>query len=369
MLVIATHLGVLDCGWVGVQGFFVLSGYLITDLLAQRKHAPLASYLGNFYARRALRIFPLYFAYLTILLGLWLVLRFPPGFGANAPWLFSYTYNFTHLSAAWRFSPWFGHLWSLCIEEQFYLAWPFALYFLSERGFKGLLLALMLAAPLARLLIAPALQGVMPNQHFVGDGVYWFTPAQLDAFAFGAAVSAFSVPARLGRGSIVLLLGGGALLIIGALNVFFQVRAGLAVELSSFGYPSGMIVNMQHVWGYTVLNAFFALVVALAARRDSALRMLERAWLVKLGRVSYGVYLLHWLVILAYAQLGNALLFQLELERAARELILRAVGLPLCIACAYGLAALSYRYFESWFLAFKDRRFAEGTSARAETQL
>src|SRR5689334_13554869 len=81
LLVILFHYGYLGCGWIGVQLFFVLSGFLITSILIKDKGQSLKQYLKRFYWRRSLRIFPLYYLYLFVMLAAFLLFRIPPAFG------------------------------------------------------------------------------------------------------------------------------------------------------------------------------------------------------------------------------------------------------------------------------------------------
>ncbi len=124
-MVLLFHQGLLPFGWVGVQIFFVLSGYLITRLLVEARGERLRSYLRTFYGRRSLRIFPLYFA---VILVCWLALSAGislNGVAAGLPFAATYTYNLFHASSHFEHSKLITHFWSLCVEEQFYLVWPF----------------------------------------------------------------------------------------------------------------------------------------------------------------------------------------------------------------------------------------------------
>src|SRR4030095_6729718 len=125
LLVIMFHRDIAYFGWTGVILFFVLSGYLITKVLMveNEKQAPLTTKLKNFWARRILRIFPLYYLYLFILVVLLLAKWVPSLTNTEIPFLSIYTYNFYLIHAYDRQGPSFlaGHFWSLSIEEQFYL--------------------------------------------------------------------------------------------------------------------------------------------------------------------------------------------------------------------------------------------------------
>jgi peptidoglycan/LPS O-acetylase OafA/YrhL len=152
-MVVAFHYGLLDCGWLGVQLFFVLSGFLITRILQAAREQPLGHYLGRFWRRRALRIFPLYFGYLLLLSAVFVATGAPVAFADSALYLFTYTFNLTR---PWlqQGSPAFTHFWSLCVEEQFYLLWPLAVFFLAPRRLPQLAIAMIAVAPVARLVLA-----------------------------------------------------------------------------------------------------------------------------------------------------------------------------------------------------------------------
>jgi peptidoglycan/LPS O-acetylase OafA/YrhL len=117
--VIAAHYGYLQCGWVVVQFFFVLSGYLITSILLTEKERPFRQYLGRLYWRRILRIFPVYFWFHLICRFFYLLLKQPREFPQVLPSFLTYTYNFYLASPNRSFGGIFPHLWSLSVEEQF----------------------------------------------------------------------------------------------------------------------------------------------------------------------------------------------------------------------------------------------------------
>src|SRR5947209_3570289 len=96
-LVVLFHCGYLAFGWVGVQVFFVLSGYLITSLLLRDKESTLSNYLASFYWRRSLRIFPLYFGVLLIAMVIYALFRIPAYTFDDLPFLVTYTTNFARL--------------------------------------------------------------------------------------------------------------------------------------------------------------------------------------------------------------------------------------------------------------------------------
>src|SRR5260221_2149669 len=239
-------LAVLYRGWIGVQLFFVLSGFLITGILLDARDAP--DYYRSFFVRRALRIFPLYYATLLVLLMLL------PALG-----LVSFERDpMVELSCWAYFSNWYGpfhplpqplsHFWSLAIEEQFYLLWPFAIHRRSAGWVLRLCLAIAAASLLVRVVM---LLAGLPTQ-----AIYTFLVTRIDALApGGAAAAAFRVPSVtswvLSRGRF--LLGAS----------FLSLAAGAAI---SRGYNSASPMTLSV--GYTFLAVPFALWVAAGAAAD-----------------------------------------------------------------------------------------------------
>ena len=125
-------------GWIGVELFFVLSGFLITGILHDSKGTP--GYFRNFYARRVLRIFPLYYATLLVFATLhWLA---PLGFPLESQelWVWMLTY-LTNVGMVWQGFGGLAHFWSLAVEEHFYLFWPLVVWRLNRRQLMRLAVA------------------------------------------------------------------------------------------------------------------------------------------------------------------------------------------------------------------------------------
>ena len=197
--------GLLEIGWAGVDLFFVLSGFLITGILLDARGTP--NYFRNFYARRALRIFPLYYGFLVVTLLVSLVVRLAPGAShegirhlwAAQPSLWTYTVNYW-IPTQTGWNPWSEMvipLWSLSVEEQFYLVWPLVVCRLSERGLVRLCVGIVAGALLLRLSLTAA--GVD------WSWLYFVTPARADSLAAGALLALLAAPsgrirpARAGR--------------------------------------------------------------------------------------------------------------------------------------------------------------------------
>jgi peptidoglycan/LPS O-acetylase OafA/YrhL len=356
------HTGIMHFGWVGVQLFFVLSGYLITGILWKEKNreGPVGQKLKRFWVRRALRIFPLYFGYLFVLGLMYLLFHIPDSFPTYIGYLVTYTYNFTRGFPGWKIDPAFAHLWSLAIEEQFYLIFPLILFFSSRRFLKVFMVGMICMAPLIRLV----LESYLANKGYRGEQlstiVYWNTLSHLDAFFLGGVIPVFSLDRKIARPRYILLGSVILAFLAGLWNYLYLPDRNF--YLTDLGYSFGHTENGVYVWQYTVLNLFFASsILLLVSVGDKAVfprlrRLLESKWLVNVGRVSYGMYIYHW-VIWFY-------LFEDLIK--PRDSAVRALLFVPYLAIVYTVASLSYRFYEAPFIRLKDVFFpAAGAKGKA----
>jgi peptidoglycan/LPS O-acetylase OafA/YrhL len=294
-------------GWSGVDLFFVLSGYLITGILLGTRGGP--HYFRSFYARRALRIFPLYYAVLAFFFFvlpqidafaqvdyLWV-----PGSDRETVWYWLYLSNVkVALTGGWHHQA-LAISWSLAIEEQFYLIWPLLVRSLSERRLLWLCGGVFLGAFVLRLaLIIGGANALIP---------YTATPCRLDTLAAGAAIALL---VRRGGGVVASLERAAAVLLPAALAVFAgcyawgRLHTGPVDAASSYdeqvvrtlGFLSGPL--MQTV-GFSALCVLYAaLLVRVSAAPSGSLlaRVFELPLLQSFGRYSYAMYLLHYFVAL-----------------------------------------------------------------------
>jgi len=335
LLVILFHQDVLPGGWIGVQIFFVLSGYLITGLLFEARDNPLGRYLKSFYGRRALRIFPLYYAYLAAVGGLlWLGVDLP-NVAAGMPAAATYTYNLWHASDAFARSLVLTHLWSLSAEEQFYLFWPLLIFFCPRDRIRGVLIAIVVCGPIVRFLTERILsQPGLPVYAYKHVVVYVLTTSHLDAFAIGGFARLFPW-----GGARKALWATFAALLVGGLLVKFSV----GLSWSTLGYPLALPHRYGFIWGYTLLNVCSALLIDCLVSRQFFPRIFEASSLSYLGKISYGIYVLHYPIQFAVERVVPGAPLPV---RIAIQLILTIL-----------LADISFRYFESKILVFKDRWF------------
>lgn len=288
------HARYLDVGWIGVQFFFVLSGFLITGILLDMKRSlPKGGYFLKFYGRRFLRIFPLYYFYLLLagVVSSWLIsLSYRTGymelFREEVHYALFYVYNFMLAFSDRDPSFMLEHLWSLSVEEQFYVIWPILILLTPERFQKRLFLALILLGPIFR-----------GGFHFLyaSSGSSIFSPGSLhmlpfthmDSFAIGAYVNVFGLSHARKQFYVLLVL----VPLVGFASQYLST--GQFGAFSTFGYPPLMANGYQSIWGYSLLNYFFVVTIQAAAQEGLFNRFLDWAPMRYLGRISYGLYVYH----------------------------------------------------------------------------
>jgi peptidoglycan/LPS O-acetylase OafA/YrhL len=307
--------GLLGRGPLGVHLFFAISGFLITTLLLREKDERGSISLSGFYLRRALRIFPLYYAVLFLYaLRTWFFVGDSPmrdHFFQSLPFYASYTTNwFVDFEVPHPVI--FGFSWSLSTEEQFYLTFPFVVAF--ARGWR----VPVIVAAGALVLDFAAEAGVL----FAPSSLGFQIVTSISAPICLGALLAHALHLERSRRALALFLGRVASAPLALVFLAFCV----AVD----GAPLGMI----HL-------AMVALVGAVCFRSDNGLaRVLELSPLRFVGKVSYGVYLFHVSVITA-----------LKSVVPSSAPLLFVLAMPITVL----LAALSFRYFESPLLALKER--------------
>lgn len=339
--IIAFHLFPVSGLWFTVNLFFVLSGFFITRNLRASKHEPLWRYLGGFYARRAVRIFPAYFLYIGLLWSVYLIFGQPALLPKYIGSLVTFTYNLTRAAADWICCDQFTHFWSLAVEAQFYLLWPWVIALCPGRFLPPLCVGVLCLTPLWRYGLSEWLlaRGI-PLRH-IADCVYWSTIGHLDAFAAGALGSMAVHGAgkglyRWSRAGLWLLPVAGAANIIYLWSIYGYSDSLVA----SMGYPIHNTQAYQHIWAGSVLTVAWGALVWMLVRDDEGewwfKRVLRHPWLVDIGRISYGIYVWHWLVL-------TALIAAFPTE----SVLLRALLLlPAAYAATYLIAKCSYHFVE-----------------------
>lgn len=322
-------------GWLGVDLFFVLSGFLITGILWDAREK--ARYFRNFYARRALRIFPLYYLALAIVVALSLLWPEAGVWGKESPlYIAFYATNFLIPVTGDQATGILSHFWSLAVEEHFYLFWPLVVFFLSRRNVMLAAIGMVLVAMITRVVLAKSGNPV---------AAYMVTPARMDALAIGA----FFALAVRGPGGLQALvkpawilaaLTAPALL---ALVIHARETSELSFEMQSLGYTVFSLLSGAGI------------IIGLTFRPLNGL--LSLAPLRWFGKYSYGLYVWHPIVnvILYYTSITTAivgLIGPMNLYKGAFMIVL-GFSITVCISLA------SYHFYEKRFLELKSR-FAPG---------
>lgn len=349
LLVMAFHFGIIRFGWMGVQLFFVLSGFLIGGILLREKdtQSTLGARLRKFWIRRSLRIFPVYYFYLLIFIVVFLATGFPPYYKHDLPYLASYTFNLTRASSAWHESPVYTHFWSLCVEEQFYLFFPFIVFGLSKRSLKVLTICLVVLCPLFRWWATGYLQGMGKTSFEIFDIIYWFPFSHLDAFFMGAALPLFALPSKVKQPAWLFVAAAGLALGAGLLNYKID-NHGHSLPVS-MGYNFGDINTGQQVWYYSVLNITAATFLLVLTGATSRLQQLFNKILINpvassIGKVSYGMYIFHWAI-------QTQIMQRFFTVTPHNKYLYFAIDIPIVYICALG----SYYIVEQYFVKMKDK--------------
>jgi peptidoglycan/LPS O-acetylase OafA/YrhL len=337
--VCAYHMSALSGGYLGVDLFLVLSGFLITALMLDEWAGTGTISISAFYVRRAYRLLPAFYTFVAV--GAVLVVTLRGADRQREYWesslaaLFYYG-NYRRILEPIGDSSWFGHVWSLSLEEQFYVLWPLGLVFICRRpGLRARLLAILLGAALAVMCWRFALIAT-------GAGwmrLYFGLDTRADALLLGCALAAFrhdglrwsasqrqplaaaaepGVPPKFAR--ILVALGPIAFVLLALCMIFGP------------DLPRG--INWFERSGFTLIAVLASCVVLSVDQVRSSLwsRLLASRPLAGLGRISYGFYLWHFPV----TSVGLRLVGRIGLP----------ASLAATIAVSIGLAAISFRWIE-----------------------
>jgi peptidoglycan/LPS O-acetylase OafA/YrhL len=337
-------LAVARVGWTGVDLFFVLSGFLITGILFDAKGKQY--FFRNFYARRTVRIFPLYYATLILFLVIWPMLPagFSRGFGqttTSTVWYWLYTSNFSQAVAEQAGHPMEHPLqvaWSLSIEEQFYLCWPLIVFLFDRKTVVRICLGMFFGAMAFRIaMLSMGLQ-------FYGMS---FTFGRVDGLAVGAAIALI---ARGPLGINCLVKPAKWLAPISAIGL-----ATLIVGMKKLGYHLGMGQSPGYVICGTALFSLLygsVLVLTVAAAEGALLnRLFTNPVLKTYGKYSYAVYLLHMPIIILVAEyVFNPIQLRIGGSLVAGLFVFDLITWSLALLAAI----VSWNVLEKHFLKLKD---------------
>jgi len=307
-------------GSIGVRLFFVISGFLITRMLVTARLEPRGDALRVFYLRRSLRIFPLFY----LVLALAAMINIGPVRGTFG-WHVSYLTNaYLFDRGAWHGS--ISHLWSLAVEEQFYLLWPFIVWWVPERQLPRVITAMICLAPLSRLAVGGPMSSVLPT-------------SCLDSLGAGALLALPSTRHAITTAGRTL----GAASLGGALALRYAGNMSVPVEVT---LDFGVALTSAWLVGATARG--------MGGRVGAAL---ERPAVVYVGTISYGLYLFHG--FMPYV-LGRYVPGFVDMPWPVQFVLLTGATLA--------VASISWRWFELPLLKVKERVYSKRYMTFASTR-
>ncbi|HEV8270931.1 MAG TPA: acyltransferase [Chitinophagaceae bacterium] len=315
------HIDFFRFGWVSLEFFFVLSGFLITKVLLHSSTKK--NFFSFFYMRRALRIFPIYFLFIIIFFAAVFLISKPHHFvflKENFFYYFIYLQNFLFVFKGLEPEKYLNHLWSLAMEEQFYFLWPLAIYYIRDlKRLKKILWFIICFAFVFRVIV----------WYFWGERFEVYhcnTFARIDTIAFGCLLGCGFSYKDISKKLRVLLIS-------------------VCISIFIFGFlyfKDPFITNPVFcTLGYSAFSFLSILFLEYFISEEKKFRFLKTNRLVNyLGQISYGMYLIHIPILL---------------------FLLPRTGLPetmtslLCILLTFILASLSYWFYEIKFLNMKKK--------------
>ena len=305
-------------GQTGVSLFFVLSGFLITRILLFNKRNP-QHYFSNFYIRRSLRIFPLYFLFLAIYYFLVPLVFHTPyiPFGQQI-YFWTYIQNFSQTFGWNGKGP--DQFWSLAVEEHFYLFWPFLIYFLNGKQIKRMIGLVILAAVLLRVILV-----------WAGYPVFYWTFTNMDSLALGGLLAVFEAENALTGKANMLLTRGITYIVLPAIVPLWVLFGGAQNPAVQVIKPL-LIVSVYYLLIFSVIRP---------QRNKGLKRFFAQRFLVFTGKISYGLYVFHPLCFWIVSR--TALQGHLFLLLAAS------------VSFSYAVSWISYHFFERQFLILKKK--------------
>jgi peptidoglycan/LPS O-acetylase OafA/YrhL len=344
------HYLALPYGWAGVDVFFVLSGFLITGILYDTRDD--THRVRNFYIRRTLRIFPLYYGVLLAISLLtplmhwawtWQWIAWPLYLGNFLRFLYPHLNNGfvatladAHLvSRAYpHFDLWLGHFWTLCVEEQFYLLWPWVVFKVRDRRrLIAICITCIVLVPIARILAIAH----MPQALVTGEVVLHSTPFRFDTLLVGALI------ALVYRGAHRQYMQRVARAIVA-----FTVLCILPIGVFWYHFQPNLVGNAaeRHTWLLTFIALFAgALMLRTLVPGTIPYRFFNLRWLRLIGTVSYGAYVFHDIPRDQYDRLVGH-----YFHHGAHS-----ITAVFALVMTLGLAFLSYHFFEFPVLRLKNR--------------
>jgi peptidoglycan/LPS O-acetylase OafA/YrhL len=336
-------------GYMGVIFFFVLSGFLITYLLLEEKRVSNTVAIGKFYVRRILRIWPLY--YLIVILGLFVLPHLSlfdiksqeidlfKNFGIN---VFCHIFMLPNLAFAlvMEGAPNIGQLWSIGVEEQFYLIWP-VLMSMTRKPMRMIWIFLISVLGI-KLIVYLLMHFVFPSPYIDPDLMISSPQETIKRFVGSLKFESMAIGA------------------LGAAYLFYKKEKMLRLIYSKplqilafLSIPAIVLFTPKALYGalYLLFSIPFLIIIMNVASNENSILKMRNKVFDFLGRISYGIYMYHLICItFTFHVLDHFIQFPLRLE-GWHTLLLYVVSIPLTI----GVSALSYHYFEKRFIQRKKK--------------
>jgi len=383
LLILITHLHFtifiipFTLAYTSMHGFFIMSAFLISRSLIYEKNKSLkfSTYFKIFYIKRSLRIFPVYFAYILVIVLIMLLTYGTPykqllGITyelKNFGWmLLTFTYNLKDLVCLYTGKNFiasyaFPHLWSLSLEEQFYFIIPFLIWFCSIKTLKKITLIVIFSFIVIRIigfqwLITHPGFSQFENEkqpYLLAFTIFRATPFQFDTFFYGLFIVLFDIKNKkllqvLFWASLLLLIvsiAANGYLIANKLNISF---------IKSIINYKFMIYNGQYIYIDLLVNIFCVSMFYLCFMFSDNYSILSNAFLVFIGKISYGIYVYQYLILVPCLYFFSKFMIN-TFGLFFGELLTLIIAIGLVI----GLSYFSYQAMEIYFIKKKDKYIAK----------
>jgi peptidoglycan/LPS O-acetylase OafA/YrhL len=326
---------IASLGSFGVDLFFVISGFLITNILLRANRDK--SYFKNFYLRRILRIFPLYYGFLIFFILILPLLISPSSYSKSFQllkdnqlfyWLYIPNYLFSFYPEKIKFF----HLWSLAIEEQYYMIWPLFVRYLNVRKLMVILIAVIITSFCLRCYFV--------SQQYNQYLIWSFTPIRLEAIALGSMVAIL-------HNKTDMILSKGNL--DRAICLLVLIIFSLLVYLKGFYWNDAIVQSV----GILLMDLLFAFIIikfiSIADLKHSAVNNL----LLKLGKYCYAIYMFHELIL--GRVFDKVVKLNLDNLGASGPYLKIIIIFSFTLILSYLAAWVSWNAYEKWFIKLKHR--------------
>ncbi|MCO5247551.1 MAG: acyltransferase [Chitinophagales bacterium] len=360
-------------GWEVLQAFFVMSGYLIIRILLydKNKMPTYGSYYSRFIHRRGYRIFPLYIAYIVFWFSVFFIAKalnitflktITEEVSYNSGFLMTYTYNFSTFFNHYRGvdylgTPLFAHLWSLSLEEQFYIIIPFLVFFLNRKTLLYVFIGAIVISPILRYVGFEYLLSLNPDIEWGATSLYHLPFFQMDCFATGGllALTGFKRIKKPVQFTVLFLaFVVGVYVFIRWYTFKYQGSSFGEIALGTRNLIYWFVHDYQYVYILTLIN-FLATFIFMCFERGYGLlpRLFGNKFMAYFGKISYGLYVLHLPVLLICLLIYNAIVP--KSYSISHPFLYELPAWIFYMVSLFLTGHLVFKYYESYFLRLKEK--------------